>query len=272
MSTISELEKLDRARAVRAAHDFNAFAEYLGLKQAPMHRRWDEILTERSRAYLLVHPGAGATTQMAILRPVWELGQNPNLRITIVVGTPDRAHAVFSTIMGVILNERTRRVFPSLRVVEESRQSLVVDRGVWLKDPSVSVLAVYGACTSMRTDRLVIDNPYTPDCRASSSHQAREAVERWIRTQAYSRLVLKGRRWFFSEAVSHDDMIHSRLANGYRTGVQADGITYVDRFPVSAYKSMAFSPERICGLMEDLGPVEFSRQMLCLVGVNGASA
>ncbi len=167
---------LATVRAELARRDVNAFCEYVmqdpqgrPWHQAPFHREWQDLLPLEGPARVLVGaPRESAkTTQLAIARPVWELGRNPNLRIKIVTSTDDLAADIVAAIgEQIVRNPRVRQVFPKLRPASASlwpkpgarSNRLVVARHTQDKDPSVSGHGVLSTGAGGRADLLVFDD------------------------------------------------------------------------------------------------------------------
>lgn len=268
------LEKLagaaDKLKRVLAREDFNVFAEYVSvddetgepLKQAAIHRQWAKLCDENDRILIWSHIESGKTTQLSILRTVWELGRDPNLRFVILSNTSDQAQMIVKAIASYIKsNEFVKNVFPDLKEDPDgpwTNTKLQVVRRSKAKDPSVRAVGVHGAIVGARIDRLVIDDIL--DQENTENEAARKKVEAWVRASALTRLTKRAKVLVVGTAWHPKDLLHmfSRQPRWkwYRFPIlDANGVcTWPE----------AWSEERINNKREELGPAEFARNLLCL--------
>jgi len=157
------LMMLEEQLVERARNDPNCFIEFLiRKKQIPMHREWQDLVSQHKRVIILGPRGHGKTTQIAVFRVLWELGRNPDLRVKIACATERRARDVVLEIAKHIeRNKRLWRVFPHLRPPKDApwtREQIYVEREVILKDASVEACGILGSPTGSRADFLVCDD------------------------------------------------------------------------------------------------------------------
>jgi hypothetical protein len=175
-------EHLDQAR-----HDVNAFAEYCfrdnkgaALRQGKMHRRWQKALDSHKRAVIIGPRLHGKTIQICQARPLFELGQDPDICIKVIGSNDHQAIKRVKALRNHMENNRDlHRVFPHLRhhVKRGGRRpenvpeigpksgdwnlgSLTIAgrKKWWLLDPSVQAKSVMASISGDRADILIWDD------------------------------------------------------------------------------------------------------------------
>lgn len=258
--------------AQRAREDPNVFCRFVlrdertskRIVQAPVHQRWHKLLNEHSRVIFIAHVEGGKTAQLAVGRVLWELGRDPSLRVAIISNTKDMAMKIVRLLGQYIQkSEELHMVFPELLPTDDpalpwKSMALTVRRvGVGGKDPSVQACGVHGNILGSRVDLLIFDDVL--DHENTATPAPREDVYRWIRSTPMSRLTENARVWGIGNAWHPDDAMH-RLAkeprfHAFRFPVidERGNLTWPERWPI----------ERIRGAKEDLGPLEYARQLMC---------
>lgn len=254
----------------KARVDFNTFAELVmvddetgePIKQAPIHRRWAELAEQYDRLLIWSHINSGKTTQLSILRTVWELGRDPTLRIVILSNTAAIAIKIVKAIAQLIeRNDTVKAIFPKLEPHPDgpwNNAELTVMRPRSPKDPSVRAVGVHGSLTSGRVDRLIVDDILDPENCATEA--SRKKLSAWYKAVAVGRQSRRMRILVVGTAYHPKDLLHE-LSQQKRFVWK--------RFPVITEDGRVAWPElwpsdRIESLREELGPAEFARQMLCL--------
>lgn len=259
------LPELDR----QARKDFNTFAELVmvdddtgdPIRQAPIHRRWAELCETHKRLLIWSHINSGKTTQLSILRTVWELGNDPTLRFAILSNTSGQAETILKAIAALIeRNEGVQRIFPHLKPDPNgpwTNTRLQVVRTGNAKDPSVRAVGVHGALTGGRVDRLVIDDILDPEnCDTDAN---RKKLASWYKAVAVGRLTRRAKVLVVGTAYHPKDLLHElSRQRGWKWF----------RFPVLTADGRVSWPElwprtRIEEMRGELGPAEFARQLLC---------
>lgn len=125
---------------------------------------------KKSQTTLVVAPREHAkSTQLGVGRTIWELGNNPDLRVSVCTASPKLAKdLLFDIAQNIERNPRVRKVFPNLRPDYEAgwnKTTLFVtgldgnprstDAG---KDPSVSASSVLSTGAGSRADILLGDD------------------------------------------------------------------------------------------------------------------
>jgi hypothetical protein len=270
-SDLDELAELGMAKLYEKARtDFNLFAELVmvddetgePIRQAPIHRRWAELCEEHDRLLIWSHINSGKTTQLSILRSVYELGNDPNLRILILSNTASIATKIVKAISALITdNEAVKAIFPKLEPHPKgpwTTTELTVKRSSFAKDPSVRAVGVHGSLTSARVDRLIVDDILDPENVATEA--SRKKLSDWYKAVAVGRLTAKAKIVVVGTAYHPKDLLHELAAQKRFKAV---------RFPVINSKGKVawanlWPQERINRMREELGPAEFARQLLCL--------
>jgi hypothetical protein len=258
-------------RALVARHDPNVFCRFVlkdertgkPILQAPMHKRWHELMGAHDRLVMWSHVEGGKTTQVAIGRTLFELGADPNLRVAIVSNTNELAKKM-TRLIGQYIEKSAElhEVFPELVPTNDPNlpwkaSQLTVRREHAAKDPSVQACGVHGNIIGSRIDLLILDdildheNTHTPGPRAD--------VIRWIKSSLFSRLTEKARVWIVGNAWHPEDAMHLLEKEERFVGV---------RFPVVSETGELtwperWSKERIDLARQDLGPLEHARQLMC---------
>ena len=151
--------------------DFNAFMEYCFVDtvtrkpfvQGNIHKRWTRHIAGHSRAMIIAPREHGKTEQLAIGRPIWRVGNNPEMRYKIVTQSDATAVKRLTSIKGHILrNPHVREVFPKLRphpqVDDWAKHTATVARLGEDKDPSFEAVGVLSSGTGGRADEILFDD------------------------------------------------------------------------------------------------------------------
>ena len=262
-------EDLLPALRIQAYTDFNTFAELVGvdddtgepIRQARIHKEW-AVLCERYRRLLIwSHINSAKTTQLSVLRTVWELGKDSTLRFAILSNTKGQAETICRAIAALIdRNPEVRAIFPNLKPDPAgpwTNTRLRVVRPGNAKDPSVRAVGVHGDLTGGRVDRLIIDDILDPEnCDTDVN---RRKLSAWYKAVAVGRLTRRAKVLVVGTAYHPKDLLHELAA-------QKGWMWF--RFPVVSAKGLIswpelWTPERILDMRTELGPAEYARQMLC---------
>lgn len=155
----------------------NVFIQYIGrddkglpLIQHEIHESWHshiEYCWENNVHPAILAPwGFGKSVQVAVYRPLYEIGKDPNLRVKIVSNNDDNAAKRVTAIVNLIEKSKEyRRSFPN--VIKDpnpknkwTRSTIFVKRseGVMSIDPTLEAYGVLGAGTGGRADLLIFDD------------------------------------------------------------------------------------------------------------------
>jgi hypothetical protein len=188
-------------KARRAREDPVEFAEFCfadetgqPMRLPQVHRELHEFLTNAPRGLVEMPRDHGKTTQVMI-RGLWELGRNPNLRILLVCGSSALAQQRGRFLRDAIANNpRVHRVFPHLKPERPWRASLFrVHCSGNSVSPSVVVLGIGAQATGSRADLLICDD--VVDVRALRSQTIRDKTKTIYRENFVNMLEPNGRAW-----------------------------------------------------------------------------
>jgi hypothetical protein len=260
--------------------DVNEFCRFVGrdsetsrkIKQGRLHEEFQYFAGLCPRLILMSHPESGKTTQLGVLRTLWRLGDNPNLRVVVLSKIDKNATKVTRQIKEYIeKSEDLVEVFPDLIPSTPWTDSFfTVRRQVYSKDPTVQALGIDGSPAGSRIDILIIDDVL--DLENTISPTERKRVLRRIRGAFLDRLSSDGTVIFLTNAWHPEDAAHIFEKESDR----GESDWMVVRFPVVAEDEVLSWPdkwpvERIEKARALLGPLEFARAFLCKARDEGES-
>jgi len=247
-------------------------AAYLGdqildLHPTDFHVEWQRLCSDHRRLILFGPIEHGKTQQLSVLRPIWELGQNPNLRIALISETSTQSVKWLSRIKANIeSNARLRAIYPRLQpAIRRNRfehwheNSILVQRDRYFslreKDFSIEALGVGGAIMGSRFDIAILDDTVTR--RNGLTAAGRENIYDWLKEVLLGRITEDGSVWITNNAWHIDDMPHrlERDEPGVWTSRRYAAGEANCRWPER------WSEERLRAKREELGDVEFARQL-----------
>lgn len=166
-----------------ARNDVNKFAEYCfvdkegkSLKQGRIHKEWQAAMDRHRRAMVVAGRGFGKSVQFCQVRPLFELGNDPNLCIKIICANDQQALKRVKVLkMHMETNTRLHKVFPALKHVvhrggrrprdmsptkEWNLGSLTVSGRTnhGLVDPSIQAKSVLASISGDRSDINIWDD------------------------------------------------------------------------------------------------------------------
>lgn len=128
-----------------------------------MHRDWQDSITQYEKVYIEAPREHSKTTRVSIGRIIWELGNNPDLRVKVISQNDEKSAEIVTAISSHILtNERVRMVFPNLQpdvFGQWARHKIYVKRTAISRDASLEASGVLAAGVGGRADLLVFDDP-----------------------------------------------------------------------------------------------------------------
>jgi predicted phage terminase large subunit-like protein len=166
------LEDAHAFAAAAARKDFSAFLAYVGVDdrgRALQTREIDrfvwrfaeECFADSAPCGLMLPMGGGKTT-LACYRVAFEIGRDPNVLVSLVSYSAERAAELVALVRGILDLETYRRVFPGVRVRsgKDSAARFTVERGGLTNNPTCAGFGVL-AGTGTRTGMLVMDDIVT---------------------------------------------------------------------------------------------------------------
>lgn len=267
--TSTDPRALLKARlAALARNDINAFitavmkdeATGLPLRQAKLHETWHSLVDKHERLLLWSAIEHGKTTQLSVARALWEVGRDPTTRIAIVSNTHGQAEKIVRSIGRYIEQSADlKRVFPDLQPGDQwTSTKLTVRRPFVSKDPTIQAFGVHGNVLGARLDRLILDDIL--DYENTKTPKQRQDLWDWYHSTLEGRLTSRGKVSVIGTAYHPDDLLHRfARAPGWKAF----------RYPVLNDDGSPRWPERwplkrVIDKKERLGPLEFSRQMMCV--------
>ena len=191
-----------KKKQIRAAKkDPGAFIEYCFrnektgkvLKNAPFHEEWQEFFTNNKWAILISPIEHSKTWQIGIGRAIWEIGQNPNIRILLIGESEPSAKKLLKIIKREIIeNERVHEVFPELRRSSNhedpwSSTEITVERDRRMKEPTIQARGAKAkSILGSRLDLIIIDDLL--NIENTGSKTVRDSLEYWFDTTVFSRI------------------------------------------------------------------------------------
>ncbi len=210
------MEKQRRANRKASRKDVNAFCEYvlqdhekkLPIHQGKVHRDLQAWITDHRLGGVLLPRNHGKTEQV-IGRVLWELGNNPDLRIKVICNSDDEASKRIQALSEHIeRNPHVKDVFPELRPSDKqdwTKHTLRVQRTIISKDPSVEACGALSTGTGARADLIIFDD--VVDLRNAIQLPAlRKAVKQAFRAVWLNLLSPRGRAVYIATPWHHDDL------------------------------------------------------------------
>lgn len=265
----ARLSAADEIHAQAARVDPNGFMEFVlrdeftgnPIQQAPIHESWQRLMTRHKRLLVWSHVESGKTSQFSIGRTLWEIGKNPNVRVAIISNTHEQASKIVRSIARYVEQSAEMRVvFPDVRKSEPwTSHHLFVHRPTVSKDPTVQACGVHGNILGARIDRLILDDVLDyENCRTEG---LRSDLWNWYHSTLAGRLTKEATVHVVGTAFHPGDLLH-RLATV--PGWQAFRYPIVDTETGRSRWPDRWPDERIAQRRQELGPLEFARQMLCV--------
>jgi hypothetical protein len=269
-SDVIRRAQIVRTARIRLAREdgavFNRFVlkdEQTGgaISPAPMQDAWHDLADENARVVFMAHVESGKTQQLSVGRVLWTLGRNPNARCVVVSNTAGQASKIVRSIADYIEKSRElKEVFPKLRKSPSgswNQSALTVTRMGAPKDPSVVATGVHGSIVGARIDLLILDDLL--DYENTRTQAQRDDLWDWIHSTLLGRLTEHSRVIVVGNVYHRDDFLHR---------FEKNPVWSTHRFPVISPGGAPSWPsrwslERISQKRDELGPLEFARQMLC---------
>lgn len=226
------------------------------------HREWQTLACHKDRLLVISSVELGKTQQLSVGRPLWEIGNNPNLRCVVVSNTNDQAKKIVRLAKEYITNsEEYHKVFPDIRRDPNGpwlENAFQVVRHSHAKDPTFQAVGLGGAIMGARIDRLYIDDP--EDFESTRTAHQRQKTYDSIVKNLIGRLTPEARVIIVTNAWHPDDFGHRMASNKryfalkYRVQSSRTGeLIWPERW----------SAERIARFREEVGKAECDRQLFC---------
>ncbi len=209
----ASLRLLKRIKIAKARRHPGHMIEYIfGVKLAPFHWEWLDFYYKHDRGVLEAARGHAKSTIFSVGLPLFEIGNNPNLRIAIVSATAGQSEKLLREIGYFIQHDLNyREIFGNLYdplAVWTQRQK-TVRRSKPLKDSSFLAIGQGSGFAGARSDILLLDD--IVDAQNSLTVHRRRQVLHWIFETALptldptgpQRALLVGTPYHFDDALFH---------------------------------------------------------------------
>lgn len=266
---LQSAQEADAIHCQLAREDANAFMEYVlkheetgkGIEQSAVHEDWHREIDQTDRLLIWSHVESGKTSQISIGRTLFELGKHPGLRAAVVSNTYEQAVKIVRTIAKYIEeSDALHRVFPKLQPGQLwTANQITVARPFVSKDPSVQGVGVHGNILGARIDLLLLDDLL--DFENTRSAAQRQELWDWYHATLVGRLTANARVVCVGTAFHPDDFLH-RL--GKQPRWKAKRYPVIDPETLQVRWPKQWPPDRVEKKREELGPLEFARQMMCI--------
>lgn len=220
-------EKLQhKIRMALCRTDVNALIEYIIVDpetgdlvdQQDFHVEWQGRISTHKRVLIVAPRGHGKTMQV-VARIVWEIGNNPNIRIKIIGSTDEKAKEILGLVKNMIKNEpKVKEIFPNLEIDSDLGDTkgnfFVVRSNTTMRDPTCEAAGVLSAGAGGRADLLVCDD--VVDMKNSVINpQDRAKVIRVVKETWFSLVASQGRIVWIATPYHVADATHNlRDASG----------------------------------------------------------
>lgn len=204
----------------QARRDPNVFIELVLLderghyiKQAPIHREMQDFISTNDRGVIEEPREHGKTTQL-VGRCVWEIGNDPTIRIRTVCSADDLSIARGKAVRDLCEVPLVQRVFPHLVPGREwSDTRFSVERKTVVPESTFEAKGVMSKGTGGRSDLLFFDDVDDEEVVVSKTKRQRNwdrISNVWLNT-----LTPKGRSFFVCTPWHKQDSSHRAQDNGW---------------------------------------------------------
>lgn len=261
-------KKFRENRIQLAKRDPNTFCELvgvdeetgLGIEQAQLHELFQAIVSRHKFAVIWSHIESGKTSQVSILRVLFELGVNPNKRIAVVSRTRDLAVKIVRAVKDYIeTSEILHEIFPNLKKGDKWSDAAITIAGRKgsPKDFSLIALGVNSKVIGARLDLVIMDDVLDYD-NTRTEHRRNEVYQWFIKTIA-GRLTRNAQCICLGNAWHPKDFMHQLAAN---PGWKAFTFGVLDKHNNPRWAAR-WPLERIRAFEQRYGPIEKMRQLDC---------
>jgi len=234
----------------------------LRIVNAPFHNEMQDHITENRLNFVVCPRGHAKTSQVTIGRVLYEIGQNPNIRIAIFTEEKGAAKERIDSIKKYITeSERYQRLFPHIKPSKTnwSAFSITIERDSFAKDPTVSAIGAYSATTGARKDLIICDDICCEE--ALRSEKARESIKTIFKNTIVNLLTPKGKLIYIATPFHFDDLTMELMRNAHLRGF-APFIRTIDHNFTPIWKEK-FSRQQLIELRNIIESGAFSRGYHC---------
>ena len=266
---VAAIESNTRRRSRATTRPFWGSSSLTAIRP-PVHLEWQDLADQHPHLVIIAPVEHGKSEQFSLIRPLYELGRDPDLRIALVGETESPGKKWLSKIKWNIAgNRRLRQIYPGLRPgIREGRRELWQEKAILVqrsemasrreKDPSIQAVGIGGQIIGARLDRIYIDDMIT--LRNALTETGRDGTENPGSSarssgacSAHGRLVIVNNPW-------HDlDLLHKlerEFGHVYKV------VRYVAGMPECAVPW--WTEERLAAKRETMPAIDYARQFLCV--------
>ena len=269
----------DAIQLARADPSF--FGEYVfGWKSQGCHDEWQDLCTNQRRLVIFAPVEHGKSSQISMVRLLWEIGHNPNIRAALVSNTSGQAQKFLGVVRQTIgFNKRYQQVFPHVR--QERRRGrimgwqdshIVVEReDLSNKDFTVQAGGLLGAIMGARIDLAILDDVLDFDNTLTPT-QRRRTVE-WLKNTIISRLTARARLWMIGNAWHDEDVMHwaAKNASFHMVSYDAEDDLWPELEIMPNGEIVGWPKVRLRQRRDEVGLVEYNRSMRNIAMREGSS-
>jgi hypothetical protein len=190
--------------------------DVLGYENAPHQTEWLSVLGNKSYKKIVFAAPRGHTksTCASINYPLWEISNNPNIRILLVSSSESASQAFLREVVGHIerdkfFNEFNGNLKPQMPEKWTAREIIITRSDLSLKDPSISTVGVGGTILSKRADVIICDDILNPE--NTKTYEQRIKMREWFHQVLLPVLVPNGRIIVVGTVWDQDDLLHELL-------------------------------------------------------------
>lgn len=287
LRSLRRLKELKKERGIREARsDFFAFqravmktedGEYW--EPGEHHVRWDEA-SYRPRSVTFAPVEHGKTEQRTIARSLFDIGISDGwTRQAIISESQDQSKKMLSAVKHYVEHDEDyRRVFPDIHPGKPWGETAIKVKGTERqKDYTVQALGVNGRFVGARLDRAILDDVLS--FQNTLNAEQRVKVFNWIVSTLVGRIVdfriektrhgaewARGRLEVVGTAWHLEDAMHELAKlDAYAVIRDAACALTIGDEGIDASDILwpaQWNPERLLARREEIGELEFSRQML----------
>ncbi len=231
-------------------------AQLLGSEVAPVHERMAES-TLLSRSLILAPRGFGKSTLLSVVRCIFEIVRNSDIRILLASNTQAQAESFVREIRGHFeRNSVFRAVFGDFVGSKWTDRELIVGaRKRIAKEPTVFACGVDGALISRHFDVIICDD--IVDEENSRTESRREKLRTWFFKVLLPCLEPDGELCIVGTRYHYRDLYGNFIETGFVPSCTI--IRAIDAAGVSAWPQK-FSAERLEQIRREAGTVIFNAQ------------
>lgn len=254
------------------------------IRNEDFHREWHEFFSENRWSVLISPIEHGKTVSIGLGRTIWEMGNDPGVRILLVGESKPAAKKLLRNIKKHIeRNPKVREVFPHLRRSPDpedpwTSEDITIARKGLSRDPTIQARGVNSeSILGSRLDLIVLDDVL--NMRNTATQLSRDKTVEWFDTTVFSRiqdeydakgnLVQGGRCYVIGTPWHRDDLLHRLKARkGWSSRHYSAVLNYKEH--ESKWKSLwprVWPVQRLIDKRDgmEMNLTSFSRKLLCQV-------